>query len=254
MDFQGGFNQAWNQIATFVPKLVMFLVILAIGYFIASIAARIVARVLDRVGFNRLLDRGGMRNTLAGTSLRATDLLARLVKYAVVLITLQGAFNVFGSNAVSNLLSGVISWLPKAFVAIVLVVVAGAIARMVRDLVTNSLGGLSYGRFLGTLAWAFVWGVGILAALHQVGIATAITAPIMWAVMGTLAGVAVVGLGGGLIRPMQQRWEGWLNTVERDLPQISQNTAAGQSRTWYQTPAAGEEAGYAQGGYAGQGG
>jgi hypothetical protein len=39
---------------------------------------------------------------------------------------------VFGANAISTMLDAIVGWLPKAVVAIVLIVVASAIAKVVR--------------------------------------------------------------------------------------------------------------------------
>ena len=103
-----------------------------------------------------------------------------------------------------------IAWLPRAFVAIVIVVVAAAIANAVKDIISGALGGLSYGRVLATIASVFILGLGVIAALNQIGVATAVTTPVLIAVLATVGGILVVGVGGGLIRPMQSRWESWL--------------------------------------------
>ena len=47
----------------------------------------------------------------------------------------------------------------------------------------------------------------MIAALNQVGIATTVTQPVLIAVLATVAGILIVGVGGGLVRPMQQRWD-----------------------------------------------
>jgi hypothetical protein len=56
----------------------------------------------------------------------------------------------------------------------------------------------------------------VIAALNQVGVATTVTEPILVAFLGTVGGVLVVGLGGGLIQPMRQRWERLLSRAEAD--------------------------------------
>ena len=57
IDFQQGWNDAWTRIAAFLPKLVGFLLILIIGYFIATLLARVLNGVLERVGFDRWVER-----------------------------------------------------------------------------------------------------------------------------------------------------------------------------------------------------
>lgn len=219
VDFGAGISSAWSSIATFVPKLLAFLVILFIGWLIAKAVSKIVGKVLDRVGFDRVAERGGIKRMMAGSKYEASDIVAKLIYYAILLIVLQIALSAFGPNPVSTLLADIVAWLPKAAVAIIIVVIAGAVARAVKDLVSNALGGLSYGAMLGTIASVFIWGIGGIAALNQIGVATAVTTPILITVLATVGGIAIIGVGGGLMRPMQQRWERWLNRAESEFPQ-----------------------------------
>ncbi|MGW5755108.1 mechanosensitive ion channel family protein [Nocardia rhamnosiphila] len=228
IDFQQGFSDAWSSIATFVPKLIGFLVILVVGWIIAKVVEKIVDKVLERVGFDRLVERGGIQRMLERSKYDASDLLGRLAFYAILLIALQMGFGVFGPNPVSNLINGIVAWLPRAAVAILIVVVAGAIAHAVSDLVRNALGGLSYGPMIGRIAAVFIWGIGIVAALNQIGVATTVTTPVLIAVLATLGGILVVGVGGGLVRPMQQRWEGWLSGLEEEMPSVRGHAEAYQ--------------------------
>lgn len=226
VDFGQGVSDAWSAVASFVPKFLAFLVILLIGWLIAKALAKVVDKVLERVGFDRVVERGGIKKALAKSKFDASDIIAKLVYYAVLLITLQLAFGVWGPNPVSNLLTAIVAWLPQAAVAIIIVVIAGAIARAVKDMVSGALGGLSYGGVLATVASVFIWGLGIIAALNQIGVATTVTTPVLITVLATIGGVVVVGAGGGLIRPMQQRWERWLGKAENEAPALKGHAEA----------------------------
>ncbi|MGH9816956.1 MAG: mechanosensitive ion channel family protein, partial [Candidatus Acidiferrales bacterium] len=57
VDLTSGVEQAWSNVATFAPKLLLALVILLVGYFIARVLARALDRILERVGFDRLVER-----------------------------------------------------------------------------------------------------------------------------------------------------------------------------------------------------
>lgn len=250
IDIGGGLSSAWTSVANFVPKLVAFLVILLIGWIIARVLRAIVATVLRKVGFDRVVERGGVKQMLDRNNWDASELIAKIVYYAVLLIALEVAFGAFGPNPISNILTTIVAWLPRLIVAILIVIVAGAIARVVRDLVGRLLSGLSYGRMLGTIAAVFIWGLGIIAALNQIGIATAVTTPVLITVLATIGGIAVVGFGGGMIRPMQQRWETWIGRVEDQLPaagahnqayQRGREDAARSGATARSVPPAGED-------------
>ncbi|MFD9894924.1 hypothetical protein ACFWY9_36730 [Amycolatopsis sp. NPDC059027] len=228
VDFGQGVSNAWSSVVTFVPKLLMFLVILLIGWLVAKAIAKLVSLALDKLGFDRLVERGGIKQMLARSKYGAADIISKLLYYAVLLITLQIAFGVWGPNPVSSLLNDIVAWLPRAVVAIIIVVVAAAIARVVKDLVGNALGSVSYGGVLATIASVFIWGLGVIAALNQIGVAVTVTMPVLITVLATAGGIAVVGVGGGLIRPMQQRWERWLGRAEAEIPAAKAQTEAYQ--------------------------
>jgi hypothetical protein len=218
MDLTQSWNDAVGAVINFLPKFALFLVILLIGWLVAKALRKVVDVVLGRVGFDRAVERGGVGRALEQSKYDASGLIAALVYYAVLLIALQFAFGVFGPNPVSDLLASIVEWLPRAVVAIVIVVVAAAVANALRDLVGSALSGLSYGQLIAKVVQVFVIALGVIAALNQIGVATAVTTPVLIAVLATVGGVIVVGMGGALIRPMQPRWERWLNRAEEDFP------------------------------------
>ena len=226
---ENALERGLESIATFVPKLLLFLVILVIGFIIAKVLAKAVNAILERVGFDRAIERGGIAKAMEKSKYDASDILAKIVYYAVLLFTLQLAFSAFGPNPISELLTSIIAFLPKVFVAIVIVVIAAAIAAGVKSLIEGTLGGLSYGKALANIAAVFILGLGIIAALNQVGIATTVTTPVLIAVLATIAGILIVGVGGGLIKPMQNRWEGYLSKVEEEAPRIKEEVASSPS-------------------------
>ncbi|SEE75384.1 mechanosensitive ion channel family protein [Jiangella alba] len=228
MDITQSWDDALNAVITFLPKFAAFLVILFIGWLVAKALRKLVDVVLERVGFDRAVERGGVRRALAQSKYDASGLIATLVYYAVLLLALQMAFGVFGPNPVSDLLSDIVAWLPQAIVAVVIVVVATAIASALGDLVGSALSGLSYGRMVARIVQVFVIALGVIAALNQIGVATTVTTPVLIAVLATVAGVIVVGVGGGMLRPMEQRWERWLSRAEREIPEARTRTEAYQ--------------------------
>lgn len=211
-------TSALSTVANFIPKLVLFIVIMVVGWIVAKVVRGLLARLLARVGFDKVADRGGLRRWLGRNT--ASGLVARLVYYAILLFALQLGFGAFGPNPVSNMINGVVNFLPKAFVAIVIVVIAAAIAGAVRDIVVSTLGQLSYGRLLGTVAQVAIIALGVIAALGQIGVATSVTEPVLIAVLATGAGVIIVGVGGGLVMPMRSRWERMLNRAEGEATSL----------------------------------
>lgn len=206
-EFKQGLGDAWTNVATFLPKLVGFLIILIVGYFIAKVLARIISGVLERVGFDRAVERGGIKTALQKSKYDASDILAKIVFYVGMLFVLQLAFGIFGPNPISDLLKGVIAYLPNVFVAIVIIVVGAAIAAAVKEIIEASLGGLSYGRALAFAAGTAVLVIAAFAALDQLEIAPTIVNGLFMALLAIIVGSAVVAVGGGGIRTMGRYWE-----------------------------------------------
>ncbi|HEY3881341.1 MAG TPA: hypothetical protein VGM12_22330 [Trebonia sp.] len=199
-----------------IPKLLVFLLVLVVGWIVAKVLARLVDLLLRRVKFDRFVERGVVGQALARSGTDATTLIARIVYYALLLVTLQLAFGVWGPNPISAMLNAVVGWLPKAVVAIIIIVIASAIARVVKDLVGGAIGGLSYGPFAASAASVVIIALGVIAALNQVGIAAAVTLPVLYTVLVTCGAIVAIGVGGGLIKPMQDRWERILTAAERE--------------------------------------
>jgi hypothetical protein len=220
-----GMSVAWANIITFVPKLFVFLVLIIGGYFLAKFLAKMFDRLLERLKFDNLVERGGVKRVLAKTGYDASDVLAKLLFYALFLFVLQFAFGIFGPNPISDLLTRIIAYIPSIFVAAIIIVVATAIAKGVKDILSVSLGGLNYGQALAKIAAAAIVVLGVFAALDQLGIAPNIVRGIFYAMLAVIAGSAIVALGGGGIRPMQARWERVLGRIEAEAPALKSKAA-----------------------------
>lgn len=231
VDIGESFRNAWAEAVELTPTILLFLLILIVGWFIAKAVARILDAILDKIGFDGWVERGGVKRALSSAGYDASDLLARIVFYALFLVVLQMAFGVFGPNPISDLIEGIVAYLPNIFVAILIVVVASFLASAVRDITRGALGGVEYGNALATGAYIAVMIIGVFAALDQLDIANDIVNGLFYAMLAIVAGSAIVAVGGGGIQPMREKWEGWLRTAERNLGGGSgSGEASGQHR------------------------
>jgi hypothetical protein len=221
VDWTGGINSMWNSFTTWVPRFVGFLLVLVIGWMVAKVIGKAVESVLRRVHFERVMERAGMSRALERSKYDGPKLGGMIAYYFMLLIVLQLAFGVFGSNPINNVVHSIIAWIPRGLVAVAIIVIAAMIARAVRDMVTNMLSSLSYGAMLGSAAAICIIALGVFAALGQAGIATSVSGPVLTAILATVAGVIIVGVGGGMIRPMQQRWERMLGAAEREATNVA---------------------------------
>jgi hypothetical protein len=222
VDFQGGVSSAWSNVITFVPKLAAALLIILVGYLIARVVAGVLNKVLERVGFDRAVERGGIKQALAKSSYDPSDIIAKLAFWLILLVTLQIAFGVFGPNPISDLLRGLIAYLPNVLVAIVIIVVSAAIAKAVSDLLSSLLSSVSGGQVMAKGAGIAVLVFGAFAALDQLQIAPRIVTGLWYAILAIVVGSAVVAVGGGGIRTMQRYWERTATRAEQRGPELTE--------------------------------
>lgn len=185
-----------------IPKVLGFLVILIVGWLLASLVEKAVAALLRSVRFNELSQRAGLADFVSkmGTPMDSAGLLAAVVKWFIRLIALVVAFDALGLPAVSDVLRQLLLWLPNVVVALVVLVIGGLLARALSNLVRGATAQSHLGDpdFLSKVASGLVWAFAIVVAVNQIGIATTLVNTLFMAVVGAVAlalGLAF-GLGG----------------------------------------------------------
>jgi hypothetical protein len=185
-----------------IPRVIGFLLILLIGWFISGLLARAVAGLLRAVRFNDLAQRAGITGFVQQMGIRrdAAGVMADIVLWFVRLVTLIVAFDALGLPAVSQVLQQLLLWIPNLIVALVILVIAGLAANAFGRLVRGATAGAGFSNpdLLGSIARMAVWSFGIIIAVNQIGIAQTLVNTLFFGLIGALAlalGLAF-GLGG----------------------------------------------------------
>ncbi|MBA2675540.1 small-conductance mechanosensitive ion channel [Ramlibacter sp.] len=185
-----------------IPKVIGFMLIVLVGWFVASIVDKGLAALLRAVRFNDLAERAGISDFVSkmGMKTDAAGMIGLVVKWFIRLIALVVAFDALGLPAVSDVLRQLLLWLPNVIVALVVLVIGGLAASALSNVVRGaaSEAGLSNANMLSKIASVVVWSFAIVVAVNQIGIATALVNTLFMAVVGALAlGVGLAfGLGG----------------------------------------------------------
>jgi mechanosensitive ion channel-like protein len=220
IDFQGGLEEAWAHVATFVPKLLGFFIILLIGWFVAKALSKLADRLFERIGFDRWVERGSVRAAFQRANTEPSDVIGVIVFWTVFLLVLQLAFGIWGPNPVSDLIEGIIGYLPNLIVAIVILVIASAIARVVTDVLRPMLGSVEGGETMARAAGIAILVLGVFAALDQLEVAPAIVNGLFYALLIVVVGSLVVAFGGGGIPVARRYLERWSAQVQRKKDEI----------------------------------
>ena len=195
-------TQALALFVAAIPKIIGFVIILVIGWFVASLVAKGAAALLRSVRFNEMSQRSGFAGFVRRTGVQAdpTNFVAEIAKWFIRLITLVVAFDALGLPAVSDILRQLLLWLPNLAVAIGVLVIGGLAANALAGLVRGATAEADLGNpeLLASIARVAVWAFAIVVAVNQIGIARDLVNLLFMATVGAVAlalGLAF-GIGG----------------------------------------------------------
>lgn len=207
-----------------IPRIIGFLVILVIGWFISGVLASAVAALLRAVRFNELAQRSGFSGFVNNMGVRtdASGLLANIAKWFVRLVVLVVAFDALGLPAVSAVLQQFLLWIPNLVVAVVVLVIAGLAANALGNLVRGSTAqaGLGNPDLLATIARVAVWGFGIVVAVNQIGVAQTLVNTLFMGFIGALALAAGLAFGLGGRETAAQIVQDWYRQGREARPRL----------------------------------
>src|SRR5262252_4731954 len=141
------FTQALNTFMSFLPSLLVALIVLVVGWFIAGFLARLIARGLNAIGLERAVERSGVGRFIEESNTRWTmsEIIAALIKWSIFLIFIQAAASLFGMPQVTGIINSVILFIPKLIVALAIVVIGSLLAKFLAGLIRGSLAEMGVG-------------------------------------------------------------------------------------------------------------
>jgi small-conductance mechanosensitive channel len=196
---QGGlFQPLQNVLSTFlsyIPQLIGALIILIIGYIVAKVLQAVVGRVLQGIGFDRWMERGGIKQFFDRARTRETPatVLGRLVFWFVFIIAITMAADALGIRQVSEVLAQLIAYIPSIIAAILILVLAALLANFLAGIVRGATGS----DLLSNVARYAIIIYAAFAAITELGIAVQLTAPTFLIVLGAVALAAAIAFGFG---------------------------------------------------------
>jgi hypothetical protein len=173
---QSSFQNLWWGMVAYVPNIIVAVIVFVLGWVVGTIVGRGIqqlfksARVdeaLKKTGADEMMHKGGM-------SLNTGAFVDGLVRWFIILVFLTASFEVLGLSQVNQFLQGVVlSYLPKVFVSVLVLLVAGVLGDAVQRVVSASAraADVRSAGMLGVISRWAIWIFAFLIALSQLGIA-----------------------------------------------------------------------------------
>lgn len=224
------FRDAFAMILSAIPRIIAFIIIVAIGWFISSLVAKAITGLLRVIRFDELMQKSGLADFMnkMGTGIDSVGIVAGIVKWIVRIVVLLVAFDTLGLPAVSDVMRQLLLWLPNLVVAIFVLFIGGIAARAVGNVVRGATAEANFSNpeTLSNISRTAVWSFAIVIAINQLGIATNLINTLFTGFVGALAialGLAF-GLGG---RDLAARTlENWYDQAQEAKPKRRSRAAA----------------------------
>jgi len=196
---QGGIFQplqdAIGLFLSYIPQLIGALIILIVGYIVAKVLQAVVGRVLQGIGFDRWMERGGIKQFFdrAETNQTPASILGALVFWFVFIVAITMAADALGIPQVSVILAQLIAYIPQIIAAILILILAALLANFISGIVRGATGS----NVLASIAQYAIIVYAVFAALTQLGVAVQLTANTFLIVLGAVALAAALAFGIG---------------------------------------------------------
>ena len=197
--------QSWRNFAyafvLFVPRLVAATIIFAGGFLIALLVRRVVQRVLAWVGFDRFSARTGANEMLRMSDMPTAEVLITKIVFWIVWIGfIVSAVDTLQFGAFQGLVQEFFRFVPRFLVALLVLSMGFLVGNFLwrATLLASVNAGLPGARLLSGALRVLVIAIGVVMALEQLGLATAVVLTAFAITFGALMlGLAIAfGLGG----------------------------------------------------------
>lgn len=118
-NISGSLGVLWDNFLVALPRTFAAVIIMILGYIIASIVAKILRTSLNRAKFDEWLEKKGKENVFGGLEL--SSLIGNLVKWWLFVLFLVPAANLLSFGQLSALVSNFAAWFPNLVLAIIII-------------------------------------------------------------------------------------------------------------------------------------
>jgi hypothetical protein len=200
VDIGASLQKGLDSFVTFLPKLIGFLIVLAIGYIVAKVVKKLVVTLLEKVGLDKAMHSGSVGEYVnkAAPDFSPSKLIGAIAFWFIFLGAISIAVSQLGIQALDTFVASIAAYLPNVTAALLIFVVAGVVAAAIGGLVARTMGDTPTGKIVGSVVPVLVMAIATFMILDQLQIAPEIVTITYAALIGGvfLAMALAFGLGG----------------------------------------------------------
>lgn len=194
------FDKLITDFLSVIPRVGSALLIFIIGYFIAKIIANIIKRALKAVGIDKLGDKLNAIDLVQDNNIEIvpSTIFSKIFYYIILLLVTVLATDVLQVEAVSKLMSDLVTYMPNVLVAIILLGIGLLVADAIKGVVQSACESFNIpsAKLIGNVVFFLILIVVLVSALSQLGIETSFMISVITIILGGI--VLAFSLGYGL--------------------------------------------------------
>jgi len=191
----------WGSVIGVLPKIVLAVLLFAVGWLIAGLVKQGIREIFRALKIDKALAQTGLDEGLAkaGLKLESGLFIGEIFRWFLIILFLQLSLDLVGLNGVNDILKNIVLFLPKVFVAGIIVIVGTLLTNVVVALVEGSAKlTTGHGHMAGVIARWSMWIFTFYLAIASLGIFNNVLLPLLYGIIAmlALAGGLAFGLGG----------------------------------------------------------
>ncbi|MCB0742708.1 MAG: mechanosensitive ion channel [Ignavibacteriae bacterium] len=189
------------QVLDFIPKLLIVVFLLLIGWLVAKILQKLSNKIFDLIGVNNISSKAGIENFLvsSGFASNISYLFSKIIFWTVLILFLIPISDILNLKFFVNIIDQVINYLPNLFVALFILLLGAWGAKITGGIVRGSSKrlGLENAELLGTIFNVLILVIAFIIALTQLKIEAEILTNILLILLGSLGIAFSISFGLG---------------------------------------------------------
>ena len=193
------FEDMWQELLKFMPKLIAVIVVLIIGWLLIKIISFLIKKALKFSKIDVLADKLNEIDLFKNVSIKPTIIVVKVVKWILVLFMFIIISEILGLQMLTEGIASFIGYLPKLFSAIAILMIGIYIANIIKNAIQSLFKSLDLGgsNVIGNIVFFAIVVIVAITALNQAGIDTEMITSNLTLILGSLLLAFTIAFGLG---------------------------------------------------------
>jgi small-conductance mechanosensitive channel len=167
---------AWFNFLQYVPQIIGAIIILIIGWIVATLLGKVVQKIVELTGIDSIVARSKLneRMRLSPRYHLLSRMIGAIVKWFIIIATLMTVAGILNLPQITDFLRQILLYIPQALVAVIILTIGMLAAEFVENFVDGALTAselpVHHKKTIGSVAKYAIIIFSIMAALTQLGI------------------------------------------------------------------------------------